>query len=112
MPKITPITNENLALADVAPPAGAVSATAWQCDMRQPYRVVFGADRTVTDHTVEVYTTAIQLTDGSLDDGTEVEPLQVWIYRADDNPLNADQARELAEALLDCAKEIDRWVTE
>ena len=58
-----------------------------------------------------MYTTAIQLTDGSLDDGSEVEPPQVWIYRADDNPLSSDQARELAEALLDCAKEIDAWAS-
>jgi hypothetical protein len=31
------------------------------------------------------------------------------IERADDNPLNSDQAHELAEALLDAAKEIDTW---
>ena len=107
MPKITPTTNDNPALADVTPPPGAVSATAWQLDMRQPYRVVFGSDHTVTDHTVEVYTTAIQFPDGSLDDGSEVEPPQVWIYRADDNPSSSDQARELARAIMAAAEELD-----
>jgi hypothetical protein len=56
-------------------PAGAASASAWQLDMRgQPYRVLFGANRTDTDHILEVSTTAIQLADGSIDDGSQVEP--------------------------------------
>jgi hypothetical protein len=48
-----------------------------------------------------------QFPDGSLDDGSEVEPPQVWIYRADDNPLSSDRARELARAIMAAAEELD-----
>jgi hypothetical protein len=58
---------------DIAPPAGARPIEDWQAIEPQPYRVVIGDDRTVTDHKLRVSPTAIQLADGSIDDGTTIE---------------------------------------
>ena len=56
-------------------------------------------------------TTAIQFSDGRIDDGTIHEPPHVYVETNSDSGLTARQARELATVLLDCADEIDRWST-
>jgi hypothetical protein len=90
---------------DVTPPPGADMVDRWDGD--PPGRLIYGADRTVTDHPVRVYPYIRQLSDGSI-----TEP---YVYVADGEmkglgELNCDQARELAAALLETAAEIDRWV--
>lgn len=96
--------------ADTPLPPGADMACLWEGD--PAYRTVFGVDRTVTDSTARVYTAAIQLADGSLDDGSiEAPGLYVCDGERDGLHLNSDQARELASVLLQAAAELDGWVT-
>jgi hypothetical protein len=77
-----------------------------------PYRFITFTDRTVTDHPVRVSIHAFQWADGSLADGAGaegngVEAPGIAVLEAS-SPLNSDQARELAAALLAAADEIDR----
>lgn len=95
--------------ANVPLPPGADFACSWQG--APVFRTVFGIDRTVTDSTARVYTAAIQLADGTLDDGAiEAPGLYVCDGERDGLHLNSDQARELASVLLQAADEIDGWV--
>jgi hypothetical protein len=94
---------------DITPPPGAEFVDDWQSD--PSHRVIFGADRTVTDHTVRVYASAVQLADGSIDDDL-IEGPCVYVQDGEHSGLerpNSDQARELAAALLETAAEIDGW---
>jgi hypothetical protein len=94
---------------DVAPPPGATTHDEWEDDDPQPYRIVFGADRTVTDHRARVSTSAVQWADGSVDDG-RIEAPYIYVYDlGESRPLNSDQARELGAALLESAAEVDGW---
>jgi hypothetical protein len=95
---------------DTVLPDGATTNDDWQGHDRQPYRVVLGADRTVTDHPVKVSPSAVQWADGSIDDG-HIEGPNVYVIDGGNwlSPLNSDQARELAAALLEAAAEIDGW---
>jgi hypothetical protein len=77
-----------------------------------PFRFVIFADRTVTDHPVRVSMHAFQWADGSLADGTGaegngVEAPEIALIEASIQPLNSDQARELAAALPAAADELD-----
>jgi hypothetical protein len=95
---------------DVAPPAGASAIDDWQADDPQPSRVVIGSYRTVTDHNLRVSTSAVQWADGSIDDG-RVEAPHIYVEAlGESNPLNSDQARELAAVLLVAAAEVDGWM--
>jgi hypothetical protein len=97
---------------DIRPPSGATTVDDWQSFDPQPYRVVIGADRTVTDHVARVSPSAIQWADGSIDGHGEIELPHVYVFGLDETgPLNSDQARELAAALLETAAEIDGWVS-
>lgn len=95
------------------PPPGAELICKWEDHFtdRLPYRSVLGVDRTVTDHPARVYSTVVQLADGSIEDNGVSSPA---IFVCDDDSgclpkLNSDQARELAAALLECAAELDGW---
>jgi hypothetical protein len=61
---------------------------------------------------VTVQTAAVQLSDGTVDDGL-VWPPTISIDGAGSNDpgggLSADEARELADTLQDCADELDGW---
>lgn len=95
---------------DIVPPAGATTYDDWQGDDPQPYRVVIGTHRTITDHPLKVSPSATQWADGSIDDGS-IEGPSVYVFDLGElRPLNSDQARELASALLEAAAEIDGWV--
>jgi hypothetical protein len=93
---------------DVPVPAGARPDT-WQDDSPLPYRVLLGECRGIdgvdTDH-VSVQPTAIQFSDGRVDDGSVHEPPHVYLG---DNALSSSQARELAAALIATADEVDGW---
>lgn len=91
-------------------PVGARTFDTWQDDDPQPYRIIVGADRRVTDHTVRVSPSAVQRADGSVDGHGDIEAPQVYVFELGESaPLNSDQARELAAALLEAADEIERW---
>jgi hypothetical protein len=96
-------------IPDVPVPPGARPDT-WQDDSPLPYRVLLGECRGIngvnTDH-VSIQPTAIQFSDGRIDDGSEHEPPHVYLA---DNALTTTQARELAATLIEAADEADGWV--
>jgi hypothetical protein len=57
---------------------------------------------------VSVQPTAIQFSDGRVDDGSVHEPPHVYLA---DNALTAAQARELAATLIEAADEVDGWAS-
>lgn len=69
-------------------------------DEPRAWRLIHRPDRTVTDNGATVSMRATQYTDNTLED------LRIVVY-TDDDPLNSDQARELAAALLEAAAEAD-----
>jgi hypothetical protein len=79
---------------DVPLPPGAVDSGRDRFDASDRFA------RDITDHDLVVQTSACQYTDGHLD--------EVHVSVGGD-PLNSDQARELASALLEAADELDRW---
>ncbi|OBK77866.1 hypothetical protein A5651_03595 [Mycobacterium sp. 1274761.0] len=72
-----------------------------------PYRVEFGDVRNTqgVEHTT-VQGTAVQFSDGSIDDGSIHEPPHIYLG---DEALTSVQARELAAVLVQTADEVDRW---
>lgn len=91
---------------DVPLPAGVTFVDNWDTDgTAMPYRFVNFAAGTVTDHKVKVSTYAFQLADGSLASAGDQAPGILLSDSSD--PLNSDQARELAAALLAAAAELD-----
>jgi hypothetical protein len=95
-------------IPDVPAPAGARPDT-WQEDVPQPYRILLGDVRGIDgrdiDH-VSVQPTAVQFSDGRVDDGSVHEPPHVYLC---DDGLTAMQARDLAALLIAAADEVDRW---
>lgn len=91
----TPTTPQDLPI-----PAG-FTADAWQDDAPMPYRILFGQLRNTggVKHTT-VQATAVQFTDGRIDDGSVHEPPRVYLG---DDALTSAQARELAAALTETA---------
>jgi len=93
-----------------APPSGFFDAP-WEPgrvlskDETRAWRLIYYTPgHLVTDHEAGVFIRALQYSDGSLGD---VEIIAEGL--SFDTPLNKDQARELAAALLEVAKEVDRW---
>jgi hypothetical protein len=95
---------------DVAlPPSATALDKEWQSDDFQPYRVIVAADRTITDHRLTVSPSAVQWADGSVDDG-RIEGPHIYVFNlGEGDPLNSDQARELAAVLLEVAGQLDGW---
>jgi hypothetical protein len=95
---------------DVPVPAGA-RPDAWHDDSPLPCRLLLGECRGIngvnTDH-VSVQPTAIQFSDGRIDDGSVHEPPHVYLA---DNALTTTQARELAATLIEAADEVDGWAS-
>ncbi|MDT5052957.1 MAG: hypothetical protein QOF66_1323 [Mycobacterium sp.] len=91
---------------DVPVPAG-VEPDAWQDDVPQPYRILFGVLRNTdgVEYTT-VQATAVQYADGRIDDGSVLEAPHVYLG---DNALSTAQARALAAALIETADEVDGW---
>jgi hypothetical protein len=88
-------------------PAGAVFGDVWEGI--DPKRVIMGPNRGVTDSDAYIWTTAIQRTDGRIEDGPE--PPQVHIEADTDYAgLNSDQCREMASLLLEAAAQLDGWL--
>jgi hypothetical protein len=94
---------------DVPVPPGA-RPDDWQDDSPLPYRVLLGECRGINGlhvDVVNVQVSAIQFSDGRVDDGSVHEPPYVYLR---DNALSAAQARELAALLIEAANQVDRWV--
>ncbi len=81
----------------------------WQDDSPLPYRILLGEVRGIdgvdTDH-VSVQPSAVQFSDGRIDDGSVHEPRYVYLR---DDALTTTQARELAATLIEPADEVDGW---
>jgi hypothetical protein len=95
--------------ADVPVPAGVIKVDVWQDDIPQPYRVLIGDLRGIDGldiDRVSIQATAVQFSDGRIDDGSVHEAPSVYLG---DDPLSSIQARELAAALIATADEIDGW---
>jgi hypothetical protein len=94
--------------ADVALPDGAVRAVsgdAWEDVEPQPYRVIFGADRAgVTGHDVQVSTAAIQLADGSIDDGQVIEEPNISLLQGGIEAISGLTPRARSRAGCDAAR--------
>jgi hypothetical protein len=93
---------------DIAPPAGA-TADVWKGT--PPERIVYGASRGIPDYEVNVWTSANQFADGTLDDGSRSEPPTVHREVGASTGMNSDQAKILAAVLLEAADEIDGWAS-
>jgi hypothetical protein len=95
---------------EVPLPVGFDEADEWQASgLSLPYRVIWGGNRTVTDHEVVVSNAAVQWADGSIDDGRVGAPSAALLNGRSDTGvrLNSDQSRALAAALLAAADELD-----
>src|ERR1700682_2614559 len=96
-------------IPDVPVPPGARPDT-WQDDSPLPYRALLGEVRGIdgvdTD-LVCVQVTAVQFSDGRVDDGSVHEPPHVYLR---DDALSAAQAHALAALLIEAADEVDGWV--
>ena len=82
------------------------------------YRVVWGDARPVPAANISLQPHAVQLRDGTIDDGTAEEPPRIAIDKilgdgnfADCLSVTVQGARNLAEALLAAADELDGWAT-
>ena len=94
---------------DLPAPAGA-RPDDWQDDWPLPYRVLFGERRGIDGVDVDrvgVAPSAIQLSDGRIDDGSLCG--QPHVHPRDDT-LPPKQARDRAAALIAAADELDRLV--
>jgi hypothetical protein len=108
---ITPKKNrdDDAQFGHIPTPADVDRVDDWQAGAPLPYRVLVGELRTVDGLDVDrvsVQPTAIQLSDGRIDDGSVYEAPQVYLI---DDALSSAQPRALAAALLVAADEADGW---
>jgi hypothetical protein len=89
---------------DVPVPAG-FWADVWQNGFPLSHRVLLGEVRAVDGVDVCVQASAVQFSDGRIDDGSVYERPHVHLG---DDTLTAMQARELAALLIEAADELDR----
>lgn len=95
-------------------PPGAHVISDW-ADWDFEYRLIWGERRDITDAGISVQPCASQLPDGTIDAQDEPPAIMIdeiqssGIYR-DNLAISADGARQLAQALLDTADQIDGWV--
>jgi hypothetical protein len=109
-------TLNDVLIGEVALPAGA-SPDVWQnyvpsrpSNAVLPYRVLLGEARGIPGlDVVSVQASAIQFSDGRIDDGSVHEPPHVYLR---DEALSTAQARELATVLVEAADQADRWAAE
>jgi hypothetical protein len=102
-------TTPNISRADIGLPDEA-QPDDWQENSSQRFRVVHGTSRTITDRPdVILFPTAVQLGDGTIDNGDSVEPPVLYVEVQTDRGLTAVQARALSTALVNAAAQLDRW---
>ncbi|WP_407689722.1 hypothetical protein [Mycobacterium sp. HUMS_1102779] len=97
---------------EVALPPGAVTDDDAWASWDNECRCFRGPDRAVLNGAAEVIaevrTCGVQLADGSVDNGQDAPTIDVHFHHGSE--LSADQAQELARALLNAAAEVQRWV--
>lgn len=84
------------------------SADDWQDDVPLPNRILLGEIRAIDGIEVDlvsVQVTAIQYSDGRIDDGSVHEPPHVYLR---DDALSTAPARKLAPALIAAADEVEQ----
>ena len=87
----------------VKPPAGT-EADSWQHDEFGDYRIVYRTSRIVGGRPdIRVQPTAIQLGDGSIDNGDVIEGPCVHVDGVGGVPLTVEQARRLAAGIMAAA---------
>lgn len=94
---------------DVPLPPGTLCPDGWQDG---GYRLIAGKNRYAPGTIIG--TTAAQLPDGGLDDGSRIEAPNVWVAVSSERidwPMTADTARQVGCALIAAADEIDGWAT-
>jgi hypothetical protein len=91
-------------LPSVTPPPGASFVDDWQS---QQYRIVLGPRRDIGGR-VEVWSSAAQLADGTIDASSQVEPPLVHM-QVSDYGLTVRQARDLARAIIEATNDLDGW---
>ncbi len=104
--KSAPMTTATKPTPNVPLPAGAVYGDEWQTG-DDPYRIIGGPDRHITDSSLWIWTSAVQHTDGQIH--SEIERPSFHIEGVGDELLTSDHARELAAVLLEAAAQLDRW---
>jgi hypothetical protein len=87
---------------NIAPPAGASWVGDWQ---PEGYRIVFGPTRTVAGE-VKVYTSAAQISDGTVDQGGKVEPPMLHVDNIGAVGLTTVQACALLGVIADALAEL------
>jgi hypothetical protein len=98
-------------LADLPVPPGA-RPDAWQQDAPPPYRVQFGELRAIDGldiDCVNVQATAVQLSDGRIDNGSVYEPPHVYLW---DDGMSPAQARGAGRRTEQAADGADRWAAD
>jgi hypothetical protein len=92
-------------------PPGTSSLDGWQDDEQLgTYRIISGTDRWPAGREVVIGTSAVQLADGSVDDGRVEDGPTVWLGASGDQQLTPAAAREIGEALIAAADEIGGWI--
>jgi hypothetical protein len=100
-------------IPDTSRPPGVVHVDGWHLD--PPHRFLYGKSRSVprpsavAKSDVTVGTVAVQLGDGSIDDGSVIESPKVFVEFGEDDSLTAAQARQVARAIMASSDELDSW---
>jgi len=108
--KIPMTTARNIKPAAEVGVPEAAQADPWQDDSGQRFRVIYGPTRSIADRPdVILFPSAVQLGDGTVDNGEKMEPPVLYVALQEERGLTAVQARALATALVNAAAQLDRW---
>jgi hypothetical protein len=88
----------------------AAQVDAWQYNNGQEYRLIYATAAGIADRRdVSLFLSAVQLGDGTIDNGDTLEPPVLYVEVQDGRGLTAVQARALSTALVNAAAQLDRW---
>jgi hypothetical protein len=92
------------------PIPGAAQADPWQANNGQEFRLIYETRQGIADRPdVTLFLSAVQLGDGTIDNGDQLEPPVLYVEVQDGRGLTAVQARALSTALVNAAAQLDRW---
>lgn len=99
----------NITAAAIPLPTDA-SADDWTDNGGQPHRLIYGDNRGIDSRPdVILFPSAVQLGDGTVDNGDRVEAPVLYVDVDGQRGFTAVQARALSTALVDAAGLLDRW---
>jgi hypothetical protein len=95
-------------IPDITRPPGVVHVDGWHLGDR-PHRFLYGKRREVPRPAVDVSVgiIAVQLDDGSIDDGSVIEAPKVFVDCGEDDSLTPAQARQVARAIMGAVDGLD-----